>query len=195
MRLWSYQHPAVLQTLQQGERYVGDWEGIYGERWQAAYRWMVRQMADRGIPIGEHAPVWAWHSVNRIGGKPDELCARALLSDVQLEEGRVVLELQVPDPLVLTSGYGPWNNILYGFLDDTMPVEQDVMDCFNVSLRSRRGRPPRYFPEIQACLPWIDPVWLVAWETLDVEAMLEKYRVLYEEGRQSMELQKLIVLV
>ena len=181
MRLWSYQHPAVLQTLQRGERYVCTWDCVPDKHWHAAFRWMGRQMAERGIPIGEHAPVWAWHSVNLDGGKPDDLCALSLLSEIQLEEGIDFFELEVPDHLALPSCYGAWNGMLDDFIDDVAPVAKKVADCFAESLRPRRGRPPQYFPDIQACLPYLEPAWLVAWETLDSERLLEKRKVYIEK--------------
>lgn len=181
MRLWSYQHPAVLQTLRQGERYVCTWDCVPGKQWHTAFRWMVQQMAERGIPVSEHAPVWAWHSVNRVGGKPDDLCARSLLSDIQLEAGIDFLELHVPDHLALASCYAAWNGMLDDFIDGVAPVAKKVADCFAVSLRPRRGRPPQYFPDIQACLPYLEPAWLVAWEPLDTQRLLEKGRVDIEE--------------
>ena len=174
MRLWSYQHPSVLETLQRGERYVCSWEHVPGERWQNAFRWMGQQMAERDIPIGENAPVWAWHSVNRFGGKPDEDCANALLFGYQMVQGIDVLELEVPDHMALASCYGAWNNILDSFTRGLAPEVQDIADCFAVQLAPRRGRPPLYFPEIQACLPYIEPAWLVAWDPLDTKRMMEE---------------------
>ncbi|PSR13268.1 MAG: hypothetical protein DA408_07150 [Bacteroidetes bacterium] len=171
MRLWSYQHPSVLETLQKGERYVCAWAHVPGERWQNAFRWMGGQMALRDIPVGENAPVWAWHSVNRLGGKPDEDCADALLFGYQLAGGINVLELEVPGHLVLASCYGYWNNILDRFIGGLAPEPQDVAACFAVHLTPHRGRPRLYFRAIQACLPYLEPDWLVAWEPLDSKRM------------------------
>lgn len=181
MRLWSYQHPAVLKTLQSGDRYVCRWEWVPGERWQNAFRFMSRQMALRNIDTGEHAPVWAWHSVNRFGGKPDADCANALLFGYQLAQGIDLLELEVPDHLSLVSCYGHWNYILDSIIDGNEPAEQNVKDCFAVQLTPRKGRPPHYFPEIQACLPSIEPGWLVGWETLDTKKMLHEKEIKLEE--------------
>jgi len=174
MRLWSYQHPSVLETLQRHDRYVCRWEWVPGERWQNAFRWMGGQMALRDIPIGENAPVWAWHSVNRFGGKPDEDCANALLFGYQKVQGIDVLELEVPDRLALTSCYGVWNDVLDSFIDGVEPAAEHVANCFQVQQTPRRGRPPIRFPGIQACLPYIDVDWLVAWQPLDTKRMMEE---------------------
>lgn len=180
MRLWSYQHPAVLKTLQSGDRYVCRWEWVSGERWQNAFRFMSRQMALRGIDTGDYAPVWAWHSVNRPGGKPGVDCANALMCDLQLAQGVDLLELEVPDHQVLVSFYGSWNTILDQLIDGAELLEQDITECFDVPLMSRRGRPPHYFPDIQACLPCIEAAWLVSSEVLDTKKMLEDRRLMME---------------
>jgi len=183
MRLWSYQHPSVVETLQRGERYVCRWEWSPDERWQNAFRWMAGQMAQRDIHTGEYAPVWAWHSVGRIGLKPDMDCANALLFGYQLAQGIDVLELKVPDHLALPSCYGAWNNVLDSFTMGHETEAQDIADCFAVRLTPRRGRPPIRFPGIQACLPYIEPAWLVSWEKLDTERMLEERRLGIEETK------------
>lgn len=184
MRLWTYQHPSVLKTLQYGKRHFCFWEQVSGERWQHAFRWMAQQMIERDIPIKEHAPIWTWHSVNRIGGKPDEDCVNALMNDIQLSRGLDLLELEVPDHLVLPSCYGYWNNILDSLLTLAEPEKQDVIDCFSVQLTPRRGRPPHRFPDIQACLPYIEPAWLLSWETLDTPKIMEKRAKDTEKAKQ-----------
>ncbi|MEI6409899.1 MAG: DUF3841 domain-containing protein [Bacteroidota bacterium] len=180
MRLWTYQHPAVLKVLLQGERYYCTWDCVPSLKWQQAYRWMIEQMALRNIQTGEFAPVWAWHSVNRLGGKPDMDCAQALLSENQIAEGIDLLAFEVPDHLALVSLYGPWNLILHRFLDGEIPETQEITDCFAAQLQPRRGRPKLYFDAIQACLPFIDPGWLVSSETLDTVSMLEERRIAME---------------
>ncbi len=181
MRLYSYQHPSVIETLRKGKRYVCSWEHVPGERWQNAFRWMAQQMAERDIPIGEKAPVWAWHSVNRFGGKPDEDCANALLFGYQMAQGIDVLELVVPDQMALASCYGVWNNVLDIFIDGVEPEVEQVANCFQVQQAPRRGRPPNRFPGIQACLPYIEPAWLVASEPLDTKRMMEEKTALRKQ--------------
>jgi hypothetical protein len=182
MRLWTYQHPRVLHTLQVGKQYHVRWEDVPNQRWQHAFRWMAEQMQGRGIQTGLFAPVWAWHSVNRLGGKPDWDCAYALLSDFQLMDGIDLIELEVPDHLVLLSNYGPWTEVLYSFIDGDLPRPEDEADCFGVNLKPKRGRPPHNYPDIQACLPYLDPDWLLASEALDTAKMLEERRIALENA-------------
>jgi len=174
MRLWTYQHPSVRETLQNGECYLCSWEHVPGERWQNAFRWMGEQMTQRGIPLGKFAPVWAWHSVYRIGGKPDDEWADGLLFDYQKEQGIELLELEVPDEMALPSCYDFWNRILDRFIDADPLDAQEITDCFAINLHPRRGRPSHRFPGIQVCLPRIKPAWLVAWERLDVERIRQE---------------------
>ncbi len=172
MRLWSYQPKTTVVTLQQGVRHTCSWQWVQGERWQAAYQLMVPQMEQCQIPIGDNAHVWAWHSVKRYGGKPDELCALMLLSELELEAGIDLIELNVPDALVLLSSYPHWNEILFAILGREEPPAEAIEKCFKVETSPRKGRPPYYYPEIQACLPYIEPNWLVGWEVLDTEEIL-----------------------
>lgn len=181
MRLWTYQHPSVLETLRQGYTYRCSWEWSPDLRWQAAFHWMGEQMALRNIHIGQFAPVWAWHSVNRLGGKPDEDCANALLFGYQLVNGIQILELEVPDHLVLVSCYGTWGNILDELLSGQAIEDEAIAECFSVRLFPRRGRPRLYFRSIQACLPYIEPSWLVASERMDTEKMLRDFHDMHFE--------------
>jgi Domain of unknown function (DUF3841) len=173
MRLWTYQHPKILETLQSGKRYTCQWEGINGEYWINSFRFMCQKMTEKGIQIGENPPIWAWHSVNRLGEMPDEDCGRALLSDDQLEQGIDLLQLEVPENLVLLSNYGPWNAILDVFYEKNDLQDKEILDCFTVDLKPRRGRPPQYFKSIQACLPYIEPEWLVSKLPFDAPKMIQ----------------------
>ena len=122
--------------------------------------------------------------MNRLGGKPDMDCANALLFGYQLEQGVDVLELEVPDHLALPSCYGAWNNVLDSFTSGLEPEAQNIVDCFTVRLTPRRGRPPLYFPDIQACLPYIEPAWLISWEKLDTEGIMEERRLGVEKAKE-----------
>ncbi len=172
MKLWTYQHPAVLKRLLAGKRYVVPKRAYPPNHWQNAYVWVREKMNKQGIAVGANNPIWAWHSVGRLYGKPDADCANALLSGMELERGVVTLELQVPDDLALLSHYGEWNELMHALFDQTAydPELEDA--CFAVDLAPRRGRPSRSFNDIQACLPFIEPEWLIDWEVLDLEAMM-----------------------
>jgi hypothetical protein len=173
MRLWTYQHPIIHQTLKSGKRFTCSWENIdNGSYWATSFQFMCQKMAENNIPIGENPPIWVWHSVNCIGGMPDDDCARALMSDVQLEQGIDLLQLEVPDNLVLLSNYGTWNSILDVFYEKKVPNEEEIEDCFTLQLKRKRGRPRKYFQDIQACLPYIEPEWLVKKEIFDNKKFL-----------------------
>ncbi len=184
MQLWTYQHPHVLETLQRGETYACQWEWVPGERWRRAFRWMGERMTEAGLSPGEYAPVWAWHSVGRIGGKPDYDCANALLFGYQLAQGLCLLELEAPDHRVLLSGYGPWCALMDNLMDGNDLEPEYLQACFAPQIRPRRGRPPKYFDDIQACLPFIEPSWLQAWEKLDTEKMIKEKEIMQGEYDQ-----------
>jgi len=64
-------------------------------------------------------------------------------------------------------------SILDGFIDGAEPEPRDAADCFAVQLYPRKGRPPLFFQPVQACIPFIEPAWLLGWETLDTQKLLE----------------------
>ena len=62
MRLWTFQPTDVSRQMATLARYEARWELISCDDWKASLRWMAAELKGRGIPIGERAPVWAWHS-------------------------------------------------------------------------------------------------------------------------------------
>ncbi|GII95388.1 DUF3841 domain-containing protein [Sinosporangium siamense] len=153
MRLWTVQHhtvPAILETT--GEL-AGDWAKIMVSSYAPAYREMVAEMARRGVDCAGRPPIWAWTG-------PDTrdadvvLTAELLLGPTTAEEYAtyVILDLIVPDEIVVLSSYGRWNTyldaILFGegppYMDWTIdPHEQD-----------EPGR-------VQACLPVLKRSWVL----------------------------------
>jgi hypothetical protein len=61
---------------------------------------------------------------------------------------------------------------LFAILGREEPPAEALEQCFKVETSPRKGRPPYNYPEIQACLPYIEPNWLVGWEVLDTEKIL-----------------------
>ena len=100
MKIWTRQHPGVLEELERTGRYRvreeairlknGDMSDYYLE----LYRWYVRR-GGRLVPVpeGVEYPVWV------------SLTTESMLQPV---EGSVVLELDVPDDLVLVTDVEKW---------------------------------------------------------------------------------------
>lgn len=115
--LWTYQSARVLDLLQLQHWHTASWRMTGGDGWVDAFRWMASRMREFEIPIHHRPPVWAWHSIGTRGGKPTEEVGRTLLSDQQLENGILLMEIRVPRDLVVLSWYGAWNQVLDWYLD------------------------------------------------------------------------------
>ncbi|MBL1102743.1 DUF3841 domain-containing protein [Streptomyces coffeae] len=151
MRLWTVQPRAVVEGLERTGLLVGDWKHVEPS-WRPAYEVMTDEMRRRGIDCEGRPPVWAW--VGADSGEENVLVtARMLLSDEQIDSGVVVLDLDVPDNLVLRSSYSQWNELLSGVLSGEQspamawsidPEEEDTTEEF----------------QVQACLPMLRRGWV-----------------------------------
>jgi hypothetical protein len=125
---------------------------------------MWQKQQSLGYPMLDSAPVWAWHSVKKLDGKPDYDCGRSLLSDVEIEGGIVLLELEVPDYLCLLSRYDLWNELMYDLFEDREPNPKRVELCFSPVLTDKTRQSRKLYSDIQATFPYLDASWLKSWE-------------------------------
>jgi Domain of unknown function (DUF3841) len=171
IRLFSYQHPCVLEWMQNGGNVYANWDQVWPADWELAYRWMMGCMDERGIAIPETPPIWAWHSVGAWFQPPDEACLRNLCSDLQLEAGICLLELEVPAEQVLLSRYDTWNELLDYFYQGKTPKSKMTKRLFDI----QPGIWPtdEYFVDIQATLPYLDTGWVKNIEVIDTQAILK----------------------
>lgn len=88
--VWTFQTEIQLQALLRDGQLQGDWLYACPED-KAAYRFMCREMATRGLSCAGRPPVWGWHSCGGYQRAPDAEVARQLLSDYQLIERPIVL--------------------------------------------------------------------------------------------------------
>jgi len=103
MRLWTIQdQPAYARLTTKGELY-GDWRRVDSQCFKPAYKWLCTQMETRGIALKGRPPVWAWNH------KPD---MRISAHQYRGPHGVVLLELEVPNDLVLLSNYDAWHCVL-----------------------------------------------------------------------------------
>ncbi|MEU4407296.1 DUF3841 domain-containing protein [Streptosporangium sp. NPDC023963] len=117
MRLWTVQHRAVLKSLEDAGELVGDWDRIMAGNYRACYEEMVAEMARRGLDSEGRPPVWAWAGPDTCDNGV-ALAAEMLLCPQTPEEYAryVVLDLDVPDEVVLLSSYGRWNDFMYAII-------------------------------------------------------------------------------
>ena len=103
MRLWTIQdQPAHQKLLTRGTLY-GDWRRLDDRGFKPGYKWLCAQMEGRGISLKGRPPMWAWSH------KPD---MRTAGHSYRGDHGVALLELEVPDALVLLSHFGAWHCVL-----------------------------------------------------------------------------------
>ncbi|WP_125645083.1 hypothetical protein [Nonomuraea sp. WAC 01424] len=142
MRLWTVQHRAVLVSLETDDELAGDWARLSIPSYRPAYEEMVAEMARRGLDCRGRPPVWAWPGPDTRDNTV-AVTAEALLCPQSDEEFAryVVLDLDVPDDLVMFSSYGRWNDFMEVVLLGGGPA---IMD-WTIGQEEIAG--------VQACLP------------------------------------------
>jgi hypothetical protein len=165
VRLWTFQQAAVVPALKGPEAYRAPWTETPAN-WRIAYEWMAKQLAEATKSAANDAPIWCWHSCNgQLNAAPTVGTAAFLLSEYQLGQGMVALELAVPAEFVLLSSYNAWNS----FLDFVI---------VNQRLPKNQRRAQKMFAEpmfkhdtddIQAVIPFIESAWVQGVTELAVE--------------------------
>ncbi|MFG2142073.1 DUF3841 domain-containing protein [Streptomyces sp. NPDC048650] len=151
MQLWTAQHRAVVEVLEETGRLVGEWDRVEPSLCPV-YQVMVAEMLRRGIDCEGRPPVWAWAEPDTRDIRVLET-ARLLLSDNDFDRGAVVLDLDVPDEYVLRSSYASWNEVHFGFLSGERPP------AMNWSIAPDEESDPDAC-RIQACLPMVHRSWV-----------------------------------
>jgi hypothetical protein len=162
MRLWTFQARAVADALVAGRSHVARWP-TWDDAESRCCSWMMREHESRVGPVGEAAPIWAWHSCGKVGGPPTRGTARSLLSDLDLKLENVVIELDCPDSIPLLSSYAGWNRY---FLTNDRPDAKTIFRYRVEELVPGTELPDQ--DDIQACLPCIDPEWVVSCRPLEI---------------------------
>jgi hypothetical protein len=173
MRIQTYQGFEVSEALRAGRTHFADASFIDPD-WSRAYAWMHARLARHvGYPL-EHPPVWGWTAPRQLatdvcrGTSKDcakGWCTHLAWSDVDL------LELEVPDELVLTSCESAWT--AYGLnhwhlappedlraLDEALESGEDALTPWEARLRAHLEAageeftpgvyPPEFDAEVQA---------------------------------------------
>ncbi|HAS41904.1 MAG TPA: hypothetical protein DCS93_15595 [Microscillaceae bacterium] len=165
MRLWTFQYKEAVEELHQSGILTAKWssypsEGLSG-RWKAAYQWMAKQMALKGINCGEYAPVWAFHSCITYRRKPDKTDGHMLSFGYAQEEGVRLLTVDCPDDLVLLTNYSVWNEILDVLVEtEATAIEADLTK----KLYTLPQAETMDGGNIQATIPFLKKEWVVETE-------------------------------
>ncbi|MFB9884576.1 DUF3841 domain-containing protein [Planobispora siamensis] len=156
MRLWTVQHRAVLEALEDTGELVGDWDRIMIRNYRACYEVMVAEMARRGLDCGGRPPVWAWTGPDTRDNAV-ALTAELLLCPQTPEEYAryAVLDLDVPDDAVLLSSYGRWNDFTESIIMGGGSPEMD----WSIGREELSG--------VQACLARVTSGWVLGARPLE----------------------------
>lgn len=156
VRLWTLQQAAVVPALKGPGAYRASWPETPAN-WRIAYEWMAKQLVKVTNCATSDAPVWCWHSCNgKLGAAPTVGTAAFLLSEYQIGQGMVAVELAVPVQFVLLSSYNAWNSFLdFVIVNQRLPRNQR---------RARRMFAEPMFKhdtdDIQAVIPFIESKWV-----------------------------------
>ncbi|MBB5079502.1 DUF3841 domain-containing protein [Nonomuraea endophytica] len=113
MRLWTVQHRAILDSLKTDGELVGDWDRLLVSSYRPAYEEMVAEMTRRGLDCRGRPPVWAWLGRDTRDNAVAVTAELLLSPETDEEYARyVVLDLDVPDEMVVLSSYGRWNDFM-----------------------------------------------------------------------------------
>ncbi len=125
VRLWTFQQAAVVPALKGPVPYRASWPETPAN-WRIAYEWMAKRLAEATKHTVSDPPIWCWHSCNgRLGAAPTVGTAALLLSECQIRQGMVAVQLAVPLEFVLLSSYHVWNSFLNFVMDNQrLPKDQ-----------------------------------------------------------------------
>ncbi|MBG0817870.1 DUF3841 domain-containing protein [Planomonospora sp. ID82291] len=156
MRLWTVQHRAVLESLEDAGELVGDWERITVRNHRACYEAMAAEMARRGLDCGGRPPVWAWEGPDTRDNRVALAAELLLCPQTPQEYARyVVLDLDVPDEAVLLSSYGRWNDFMAAIVMGEGPPDMD----WSIDRDELNG--------MQACLARVSAGWVLGSRPLE----------------------------
>ena len=167
-RLWSFQSVSAIKELNSNGILQANWDLYYQTGpFTKAYQWMAKQMAERNINDNNQPPIWAWHSCAKYEKAPRLVDARGLLSDRDLEDGRLTIEFECPVDVVLLSSYGIWNKMLYEIFhsNEEIKIGMQIIDCLFATKRKHF----RKYDSIQATLPYLKLDWVKDIRPLDLK--------------------------
>jgi hypothetical protein len=165
VRLWTFQQAGVVPALKGPQAYRASWCETPAN-WRIGYEWMAQELATSTNCKNADAPVWCWHSCNgRLGAAPTVGTAAFLLSEHQLGQGMVVVELIVPMAFVVLSSYHAWNRFLdFVIVNQRLPENQRQARTMFADPLFKHDT-----DDIQAVIPLIEPDWVRGITELNVD--------------------------
>ncbi len=151
VNLWTFQSPAATELIQSSTRYHASWE--FATSWEPAYRWMGNELKRLKGWDTQYPPVWTWYKCNHQRRAPGKGVARALLSELQIEQGVYLIKLDVPKEWMLLSSYRIWNEALDHCIDHGSIPENPFRKMFSPEEIAKDD-------DTQTCLPFIEREWI-----------------------------------
>jgi len=113
-----------------------------------------------------HAPIWCWQSCNgEHGASPTVGTAKALLSEFQLDQGMISVEMDVPGGFVLLSSYYAWSR----FLDRVIVRRRVPVGDRIAGWMFQQPLLKHPTDDIQAVIPYIDSTWVIGTHALRID--------------------------
>lgn len=162
MKLWTIQTAELENLLEKNPVFVAEWK-FTPVNWKPAYLWMASQMALNHIPLSGNAPIWAWHSCGEWHRGPTVAHAMSVLTDYQLLNGVILLEMEVPDEYCLLSTSTGFNALIDEVIDSGDIIDPaHYVQMFEIPL-SLNG------DDIQASIPCIRKAWIQEIRSVDIK--------------------------
>ncbi len=162
MHLWTFQPAELEDLLEKQPVFCAEWK-FTPVNWRPAYEWMAAEMERHGIHLEGHAPVWAWHSCKTWNTGPTVDTATELLTDYQLLNGMILIEMNVPDELCLLSTYSGFIGLLDEVLDHGAILHPDRHhDIFTLPLHLKGD-------DIQAAMPCLRREWVSDIRSIEIK--------------------------
>lgn len=112
IKLWTVQRIEIIKSVFAEDVVYCSWEHIPAP-WREAYGFMMKSLNHKGDVFFQSPPFWGWKYRNK---RKMLDTMEGLLSVNDFEEGRVVLLLEIPSSMVVSSSYDKWNEVLNGFV-------------------------------------------------------------------------------
>ncbi len=162
MKLWTIQSAELENLLEKNPVFVSDWK-FSPINWKPAYVWMASQMELNHIALSGNAPIWAWHSCGDWHHGPTVAHALSVLTDYQLLNGVLLLELEVPDAYCLLSTCSGFYELIDVVIAEGELVHpEQFIGMFSLPL-SLNG------DDIQAAIPCIRQDWVMDIRSVDIK--------------------------
>lgn len=159
VRLITVQRTDILDHFDTQGVFRADWHaiGVTGHA-RLAYDHVLSEMKAQGLSDGAHPPVWTWQT-----GKADAIDrAFELLSDAERNaHAYVLIELAVPDNVLLRSSYQGWCDLYFDCVE-TGRIHDDG------HWRDWTLVDPATYDVVQALLPHIEDQWITGTSPLPV---------------------------